>query len=138
MIAVDRSTESTRISSEHVATLIKIDLERVFPETDFRITEDPNEVRVTYVDGIPEREVLSVIGKYEFGSYDDMSVPKTMNLWVRRSVTPEVRLAAGRLVCNKLQVSESYADVMHSDLYVVNAGKTMGKLVDMQLDNMWL
>jgi len=138
MIAVDRSTASTSISSEHVATRIRDDLERVYPEIDFRVTEDPNEVQVTYVDGIPEREVLSVIGKYEFGCCDDMSAPKVMNLWVHRSVTPESRIAAGRLVCNKLQVSESYADVMHSDLYVVDAGKTMGKLVDMQLGNMWL
>jgi len=134
----ERSTESENISSIDVATCIRSDLKRVFPEIGFKVAEDTNSVRVTYVDGIPEQEVVRLIGKYEFGCYDDMSAPKTMNLLVVRIITIKARLAAGRRVCRNLNVSECYADVVHSDLFVYDAGKTMGKLVDMQLDHMCL
>lgn len=125
-------------NSTEVATCIRSDLKRFFPEIGFKVEADTNEIRVTYMNGIPEREVLSIIGKYEFGCCEDMSVPKTMNLWVNRIITTESRLAVGRQVCRRLKVSECYADSVHSDLYVYDAGKTMGKLVDMQLDHMCL
>lgn len=58
------------------ARAVRAELKKTFPSTKFAVTSKSyaggNSIRASWVDGPAEKEIMKIIGKYQYGNFDGM------------------------------------------------------------------
>ena len=138
-------TLSTKRQSQsaQAAALIKKILKKEYPNIKFSVKSDNyangSSVRVSWTDGVPEKNIESFINQFQYGTFDGMTdcyncdnvkdMPQAKYCFTNRRISTEKREIIRKQLAEKMGIADSEDAIVPND-YIVN---TRGYLRDAPL-----